>query len=90
MQIDESEKHFENASGSISDSLASDANVTVERDSHSEKQQAESRSTKGGMQIDRSRKHLSKTECSISESLESHSNVTVDRESHSLKQQQQS
>jgi hypothetical protein len=57
MQIDESDEQRPNADRSIDESLESDSNVTVERDSHSRKDELPSVSTEEGIQIDESDEH---------------------------------
>jgi hypothetical protein len=54
MQIDESDEQDKKADSSIDESFEPDSNVTVERDSHPEKQLLPSFSTEEGMQIDES------------------------------------
>jgi hypothetical protein len=56
--------------------------VTVERDSHREKQNLPSVSTDEGMQIDESDEQEENADSPIDESLESDSNLTVERDSH--------
>jgi hypothetical protein len=82
MQIDESDKHLQNAQLSIHESLESDSNVNVERDLHPLKQYSQIFSTEEGIQIDESDEQLENAEPSIYESLESDSNVIVERELH--------
>jgi hypothetical protein len=89
MQIDESDEHPENTSGSIDESLEPDSNVTVERDSHAEKQLLESLSTEAGMQIDESEQSQN-ADSSINKSLEPDSNVAVERDRHPPKHPGQS
>jgi hypothetical protein len=86
MQIDESDEQLQNADSSIDESFEPDANVTVERDLHSEKDHPPSVSTEEGMQMDESDEHLENAEFSIDESFESDSNVTVERDLHSEKE----
>jgi hypothetical protein len=50
MQIDESDEQFRNTQFSIRESLESESNVTVQRDSHPSKQRPPSLATDGGMQ----------------------------------------
>jgi hypothetical protein len=52
--MDESDEQQQNAFSSIDDSFEPDSNVTVERDSHSEKDSFPSFSTEEGIQIDES------------------------------------
>jgi hypothetical protein len=59
--------------------------VTVERDSHPEKDWAPSVSTEEGMQIDESDEQFRNAPSAIDDSLEPGSNVTVERCLHSEK-----
>jgi hypothetical protein len=86
MQIDESDEHIQNADSSMDESSASDSNVTVERDLHSEKDDLPNVSTEEGMQIDERDEQEQNANSSIDESLESDSNVTVERDLHSQKE----
>jgi hypothetical protein len=54
MQIEESDEHSQNARASMDESFEPDSNVTVERDSQSEKHSSPSCSTEEGMHIDES------------------------------------
>jgi hypothetical protein len=56
--------------------------VTIERDSHPEKQALPRISREEGMQIDESDEHPNNADCSIRESFEPDSNVTVERDLH--------
>jgi hypothetical protein len=80
MQIDESDEQYENADPSIDDSLEPDSNVTVERDSHTQKHPLPSFSTDEGMQIDESDEQCENDSSPIDESIEPDSNVTVERD----------
>jgi hypothetical protein len=82
MQIDESDEQYRNADSSMDESLEPDSNVTVERESHSEKQVLPRLSTDEGMQIDESDEQFQNEDSSMDDSLEPDSNVTVERESH--------
>jgi hypothetical protein len=78
MQIDESDEHKKNADLSMDESFEPDANVTVERDLHSRKQNVPSFSTEEGMQIDESDEHSQNVAVSIEDSFEPNSKITVE------------
>jgi hypothetical protein len=80
MQIDESDEQYRNVDSPINDSLASNSNVTIERELHPEKQDLQSLSTDEGMQIDERDEQDKKADPSIDESREPASNVTVKRD----------
>jgi hypothetical protein len=86
MQIDESDEQLRNADPSIDERFEPDSNVTVERDSHPQKEPLPSVSTEEGMQIDESDEHLRNADSSIDDSRAPDSNVTVEREFHPSKQ----
>jgi hypothetical protein len=79
-QIDESDEQPSNTRSSIQESLESDSNVIVARDSHPEKHALHSLSTEDGMQIDESEVHPANAQASIDHGEEPSSNVTLDRE----------
>jgi hypothetical protein len=90
MQIDESEKQFRNALRPISESFETDANITVERDSHWQKQEAVSWAREVGIKTDDRDRQDEKTSPSITESREPRSKWTVERDSHPRKQEVES
>jgi hypothetical protein len=79
-RIDESDEQSSNAELSIHESLESDSNVIVERESHPQKQSSQIVSTEEGIQIDDSDEQHTNAQRSRRESLESDLNVTVERE----------
>jgi hypothetical protein len=80
MQIDESDEQSLKAECSIDKSREPASNVTVERDSHSDKHSSPSLSTQEGRQIDLSDEQPQNEDSAMDESLEPGSNTTIERE----------
>jgi hypothetical protein len=68
MQIDESDEQPRNAESAIDESFEPDSNVTLERDSHSQKHLSPSISTEEGMIIDESDEEEANANSAIDES----------------------
>jgi hypothetical protein len=80
MQIDKSDEQLPNAFAPICETFEPDSNVTIERDSHLEKQYLESSLTDEGMEIDASETQFKNAFSSIEDSLQPDSNATVERD----------
>jgi hypothetical protein len=78
MQIDESEEHEASADASIDESCGPNANVTVERDAHRQKQQLPNFSTEEGMQIDESDEQSENADSPIEQSRQPDSKITFE------------
>jgi hypothetical protein len=79
MPIDE---HVENADSQKNESWRTDANMTIHRDSHSEKQCLPRLARGDGMQIGERDAQQENADSSITESFETDSHGTFDRDSH--------